>query len=337
MLKDNEIRFRRQMLYLMLLAVVGVFLSSCSEKKPKIYQVGILGGIEAFSDIADGFKAKMSELGYVEGENIFYDMQIANFDQSGLRKVAKKFVDDKVDLIFVFPTEPSLEAKAATQGTEIPVVFAIAGIEGVNLVKSVRQPGGNITGVRYPGPDLVVKRFEILLELAPHIKRLYIPYNPNYPNGPPALEALRPVAASKGVTLVTVQVSSVKDIQVAFEKRAKLVDIGMDAIQILPEFLTQTPSGWAAISGFAKEHKLPLVGSMLSSADTGGVFSYCVDFFEVGEMAAPIADKILKGIPANTIAVVTPEAHLRLNYKMIQELGLNVNEGLLIRADEVIR
>ncbi len=337
MLKYNKIRFRRQILYLTLLAVVSVFLSSCSEKKPKVYRVGILGGMEPFSDIADGFKAKMSELGYIENKNIVYDIQVANFQLTDLQLVAKKFVEDEVDLIFVFPTEASLAAKAATQGTEIPVVFAIAGIEGINLVESVRQPGGNITGVRYPGPDLVVKRFEILLEMAPHIKRLYIPYDPNYPNGPPALEALRPVAASKGVTLVAVQVSSVEDIQVAFKKRAQLVDNGMDAIQILPEFLTQTPSGWAAISGFAKEHKLPLVGSMLSSADIGGVFSYCVNFFEVGELAAPIADKILKGTLASTISVVTPEPHLRLNYKVIQELGLNVNEGLLSRADEVIR
>ena len=112
--------------------------------------------------------------------------------------------------------------------------------------------------------------------------------------------------------------------------------LDIDAIQILPERLTQTPAGWAVLSKFAKEHKLPLVGSMLFSADIGGVFSYCVDFFEVGTQTAPIADKVLKGTPAGTIALATPEARLRINYKVIQELGFNASEGLLSRADEII-
>jgi hypothetical protein len=42
-------------------------------------------------------------------------------------------------------------------------------------------------------------------------------------------------------------------------------------------------------------------------------------------------------MPAGTIPLVTPEAHLRINYKTAQELGLNVPEGLLSRADEIIR
>lgn len=320
-----------------LLVVVCLFLSGCGKETQKVYRVGIIGGVKSFADIGKGFKTKMSQLGYVEGKNIIYDTQINNLDLAEGKRIAEKFVKDEVDLIFAFPTEPSLAAKAATQGTDIPVVFAIAGIEGNDLVESVRHPGGYITGVRYPGPDLVVKRFEILIDLAPHIKRLYIPYDPNYPNGPPALKALRMAALSHDVKLVEVIVSSVEEIEADLQKRAKSADIGIDAIQILPEYLTQTPAGWGVLSKFAKEHRLPLVGSMLFSADIGGIFSYCVDFFEVGTQTAPIADKVLKGTPAGTIALATPEAHLRINYKLIQELGFNASEGLLSRADEIIR
>jgi putative ABC transport system substrate-binding protein len=335
---DKKIGFMRRIMFVALLVGVSVLLSSCGERtqEKRVYKVGILGGVEAFSFIADGFKAKMAELGYIEGKNILYDVQVANFDPAGLQGVLNRFVEDEVDLIFTFPTEPSLAAKQAIQGTDIPVVFSIAGIEGVDLVQSVRQPGGNITGVRYPGPDLVVKRFEILLELAPHIKRLYIPYDPNYPNGPPSLEALRPIAAAHGVTLIETQVASLEDIRTAFERLAESAGIGIDAIQILPEFITQTPAGWATISEFAKEHRLPLVGSMLSSADNGGVFAYCVDFFEVGQQAAPLVEKVLRGIPAGSIPLTTAEARLRINYKLIKQLGLEVPESLLIEAVEVI-
>jgi putative ABC transport system substrate-binding protein len=328
---------RNRWTILTLVVVLALLLSGCRAEKPKVYRVGIIGGMEAFAPAADGFKAKMAELGYVEGENIVYDMQVATMDAAEMQRVVEQFVADEVDLILAFPTEASAVAKAATQGTDIPVVFTIAGIEGSDLVESVRQPGGNITGVRYPGPDLVVKRFEFLHELAPQIERLYIPYDPNYPNGPPALEALRPVASSHGVTLVETPVTSVEELQADLQARAASDDIGMDAIQILPEALTQSPDGWGAISSFAEEHRLPLVGSVLFSAQIGGVFSYCIDFTENGELAAPIADKVLKGTPAGTIPLVTPEAHLWINLKVIQELGLTVPEGFLAMATEIIR
>jgi putative ABC transport system substrate-binding protein len=336
---NKQIKSKHQMLVLILLVVVCVFLSGCGEKalEKKVYRVGVIGGMEAFAPTADGFKAKMGELGYVEGENIVYDVQIANFNPAKMQQVLEQLVADKVDLVFAFPTEASVVAKAVTQETDTPVVFAIAGIEGSDLVESVRQPGGNISGVRYPGPDLVVKRFEFLIELAPQIKRLYIPYDPNYPNGPPALDALRPVASAHGVTLVETPVTSVQELQADLQARAASDDIGMDAIQILPEALTQSPAGWKAISTFAAEHKLPLVGSVLFSAHIGGVFSYCIDFAENGELAAPIADKVLKGTQAGTIPLVTPEAHLWINYKRAQELGLKVPEGMLSLADEIIR
>ena len=321
------------------LAVISLSFIGCGEKtqKKEMLRVGVMGGVEAFMDIAKGFKSKMEQLGYVEGKNIVYDVRVANMDPTLEQSVAQKYVEDEVDLIFAFPTEPAVAAKAATQGTEIPVVFSIAGIEGNNLVKSVREPGGNLSGVRYPGPDLVTKRFEILLEMAPNIKRLYVPHNPDYPNGPPALAALKKVAPTRDVTLADVAVHSVEELRADLKRRAESGDIGMDAIQILPEALTQSPSGWGALSEFAKEHRIPLVGSMLFSADIGGIFSYCVDFFEVGEKAAPIADKVLKGVSPGSIPLVSPEAHFRINYRLAHEPGLKLSDGLLSRADEIIR
>jgi putative tryptophan/tyrosine transport system substrate-binding protein len=57
----------------------------------------------------------------------------------------------------------------------------------------------------------------------------------------------------------------------------------------------------------------------------------------VGELAAPLADKILKGAPAGTTPVVTPEQTLTINNKVAEQLGLTVPEGLLSMANEIIR
>jgi putative ABC transport system substrate-binding protein len=58
---------------------------------------------------------------------------------------------------------------------------------------------------------------------------------------------------------------------------------------------------------------------------------------KMGSLAAIQADKILQGTPAGTLPVITADNDLRINYKLIQKLGLQVSEGLLSRADEIIR
>jgi putative ABC transport system substrate-binding protein len=334
-------KLSRGFLVLALLVVVGMIVNGCSRKahEGKVYQVGIISGAEAFVPIADGFKAKMAALGYLEGKNIVYDVQQLNADPKGEKRAAEKFAEDKVDLIFAFPTGPALAAKTATRGTDIPVVFALAGIEDNNLVQSVASPGGNITGVRFPfpGPELTVKRLEILHELVPQASRILLLYDPDYSTIPTALSELRPTASSLGLTLVEEPVKDVGHIKAALRRRVRSASIDIDAILMMPEILTQSPDGWQIISGFAKGHKIPIGGALDFEANLGALFSFVPNNVEMGTMAASLADKILQGTPAGTIMVVTPPGHLRLNYRVIQELGLTVREGLLSMAEEVIR
>jgi len=85
----------------------------------KVYRVGVLSGLDFFAPAIDGLKNKMTELGYIEGKNIVYDVQKTNVDVDAYRNTVRKFVADKVDVIFVFPTEAAAVAKAGTQGTNI--------------------------------------------------------------------------------------------------------------------------------------------------------------------------------------------------------------------------
>jgi putative ABC transport system substrate-binding protein len=330
-------KFRRKIILSIFLIMACVFISGCGEKKEKVYHVGILSGLHFFASTADGFKEKMTELGYIEGKNIVYDLHELEADPAGEERVARKFVEDKVDLIFAFPTEPSFAAKAAARGTNIPVVFALAGIEGNNLVESISKPGGNITGVRFPGPESTVRRLDILHELAPQANRIYIIYDPNYPNAHVAIGQLRTASREMGLTLVEDPINNLEELRAALRKRAASDDIGIDAILIMPEMLTQTSEGFGEILKFANEHKVPIAGAMAYTADLGAVFGYSPDIFELGMLAAVQADKIFKGTPAGTIMVVTPTMYLRLNYKVIKELCLDVSEGLLSMAKEIIR
>jgi putative ABC transport system substrate-binding protein len=338
MLHDLSSPGRYRKLWTCILAIiVGLSLNACEEKKPKVYRVGVLCDLKSFDSIGDGFKVRMTELGYVEGENITYEVYRLNSKTKGKQELVRKLASKKTDLIFAFPTEPAIAAKAIGREAGIPVVFCIAGIEENNLVESVRKPGGNITGVRFPGPDMVVKRLEVLMELAPWARRVYLPYDPSYSTTPPAVKRLRKFASSLGIELIEVLVTSVEDIQHDLEAREKSGLIGMNAIQIMPEALTQSPSGWAMITEFAAKHRIPIFGSAPFTVREGAVTSLAPDFYEAGGLAAPLVDKIFKGVPAGTIPVVSPDFYLRINYKCAREIGLEVPQGLLKMAHEIYR
>ena len=318
--------------------MIAMLLSGCGGGTPqaKVYHVGVLSGGDSFDGISVGFKTKMAELGYVEGKNIVYDMQKSG-DMAQEKVIAQKFVADKVDLIFAFPAPAGLAAKAATQGSTIPVVFAYGQIEGSTLVKSVREPGDNITGVRYPGPELIARRLDLLLQIAPQAKRVWVGYQKSGPNTAVAIETLRQAATKAGVTLVEVAATVQGDLAADLAARASSAEIGMDAILTMPDPFNTSPDGFAVLSKFAAEHKIPVAGGLANQVETGAIFANGTDFNNVGILAAPLVDKVLRGAQAGTIPVVTPEQTLTINYKVAQQLGLTVPQELLSIANKVIK
>ncbi len=325
------------LIIVVLVVIGGYFLLTEKEEAPKVYRVGVLWtGGDFFIDLFDAFKEKMTELGYIEGQNIVYDVYEAP-EPVGNEQTVQKFIDEKVDLIFSFATEATVEAKKVAAGTGIPVVFSCAFIEGTGLVDSVRTPGGNITGVRYPTTESATGRLEFLHEIAPQVKRVWIPCLKDYPTVSSQFEAMEPVASSLGMTLIPGLFTSPAEVKAYLDERAASADIGMDAIIMLAEPFSITPEVTELVFKFADEYRLPVSSAMVFKETYGPIIGFHPTNTKMGSLAAPLVDKVLKGIPAGTIPVVTADNDLRLNYKLIQELGLTVSEGLLMRATEIIR
>jgi len=200
-----------------------------------------------------------------------------------------------------------------------------------------RNRGGRITGVRFPGPEQISKRLEILNQIAPQRKRVFIAYSRNYPNTVPALSMLRVLASQLGVSLVEAPVDGLKELEHDLLKRDQSLDAGMDAVLLMPDSINHSFEGWKMIREFAARHELPIAGSFLFTVEQGALFGNANDLVKVGELAALLAHKILQGIPAGTIPVVTPEQDLFINFKRAQELGLEVPEGLLRQARKILR
>jgi putative ABC transport system substrate-binding protein len=323
-----------------LFIVTALLISGCGGGgSSKVYRVGILSGFDFRGSIPDGFKDAMTELGYVEGENIVYDLQETHeVDMDAYQNIVQKFVDDEVDLILSFPTEASLVAKEVAEGSGVPVLFSYAGSEG--LVESVQAPGGDITGVRYPLTEIGVKRFEVTLQLVPDAKKVLIPYFTDYPILPPQFAAIAPLAEAAGVTIVQAPVTSGEEMQAFLNNLLADDDEGepdIDAIMFLVGPAGVSPDIVSAVAQFSAEHQVPITSGTFGENDTWTITSINVDLYGSGELAAPLADKIFQGISAGTIPVVTPDPFLHINLIAAQKLGLEVPEALLLIADQIIR
>lgn len=320
-----------------IIVIAGVIALSVCSRSPRQYRIGILVGADTMDPIIDGFKSGMNNMGYAEGKNTVYNIQRSKNDPVLEKRISGKFVSDNVDLVFAFPGRSANTVKLAAKESGIPVVFANGIVEASDLIDSVRRPGGNITGVRNPGPEMILKCFDSLLELAPRPRRILFIYDKNYPTNPIILKQIHASAVNYGVIIQELPVTSVSDIKPALRGLEKKGNARMNAIHLLPDTIPRSSENSDIILKFADNHRVPIAGGPEEMVKRGVVLSAAPDNFEMGALAASLADKILKGSPAGTIPVLSPELHVFINYKKAQKLGLKVPDGLLRRASGIIR
>ena len=130
----------------------------------KVYRVGVLasGGLHPI----ESFRARLRELGWIEGRNIRFDYRAAEGDDNRQPALAAELVAVPVDLILTWGTPAALAAKRAT--ATVPIVMgAIGDPVDAGVVSKLARPGGNVTGFASQNLQLEEKRFELLRELVP--------------------------------------------------------------------------------------------------------------------------------------------------------------------------
>src|SRR5258707_325102 len=127
-------------------------------------------------------KWRLSETGWVEGQNLAIEYRWAEHPYDRLPALAADLVGRKVDLIVAAGGFLSaLAAKGAT--STIPIVFTgVSDPVGAGLVASLARPGGNITGFSPFQLEMMPKRLELLTELVPQAGTIALLVNPNDPN-----------------------------------------------------------------------------------------------------------------------------------------------------------
>jgi len=277
----------------------------------------------------EAIRRRLTELGYSEGRNISIEYRYAEGRLDRLPTLAAELVALQPDVILAIGGDVAPSARRVDQ--KIPLVFvSSADPERLGLVASLRQPGGNATGVTLLQDELASKRLELLKEAIPNVSRVAFIWYPDHPDNEHR-EAQR-AAQALALRLDSLQVRSSEEIEGAL---SKVGDARIEAIYVVSSRLTVLNLKKLVL--FAAKDRIPLVGGWGAWAKEGGLFSYGPDAVAMAGRAANYIDKIFKGATPSDLPVERPaKFELIINLKTAAGLGLNLPHSLLSRADELV-
>jgi putative ABC transport system substrate-binding protein len=272
---------------------------------------------------------RMSEMGFVEGQNMIWEYRWADFHYDRLPALAADLVSRKVDLIITFGgAPPALAAKNAS--STIPIVFTDVGDPiGFDLVASPAQPGGNLTGFSNLTVELEPKQIELLCELVPHATAITLLVNPENPMADKHIRTTQEAARVKGIKLAVLKATTDAEIDAAFEElQAGALLVAADA------FFGNRHDQLIAL---AARYGVPAMYWNPRWVATGGLISYGSDTDPLFRLVGNYAARILKGAKPADLPVPQPTTFkLVVNRQTARSLGLTIPPSILARADEII-
>ncbi len=326
-------RFRFGLLVIgLVLTSAGAMNQEVGAQAGRLVKIGALteswGPTPAIIGLRDGLQA----LGYRENEHFVIGVRFTQGDAAELPVAARELVRHGVDIIVTSDaSNAAVAAKAAT--TRIPIIF-IGGSDpvGLGLVKSFARPGGNVTGIADLDVELVPKRMEIFHQLVPGLKRVLLAYDATSEQTVAQLGAYREGARRLGLTLVEKPVRSQDEAQAVI---AGIRKQEVDGI-LSPRFLSLNIPGFILEAG--SRQGIPTMFHTAFFVERGGLASYSPTAQGLGQQAARLVDKILKGAKPADLPVEQPtNFELVVNLKVAAALGLTVPQSVLLRADRVIQ
>ena len=323
-------------LRLLILAVsatlFSLFGSALAQEAKKGPRVGFLGSGSASSMTSrtQSFQQGLRDLGYVEGRNIIIDYRFAEGKTEQFAALANELIGLKPDVL-VTSGSPGIRALMNATSTVPIVMAAIGDAIGSGFVKSLSQPGSNITGLSFLDQDISTKRLELLKESLPSLTRVGILRHRT--SGRSSLEATAATSRALKVQMIVYEVQADNELGGVFlaAKKAGVQAVNVMASPILFAYRKE-------LVAFSINHRLPGVYENKEFAEAGGLLSYGANLDDMFRRSASYVDKIIKGTKPADLPVEQPtKFEFVINLKTAKQIGVTIPPNVLARADRVIR
>ncbi len=302
----------------------------------KIFRIGVLLNRTNPSAETESLREGLTQLGYVEGANVVYDIRAAEGQLDRLPGFAAELVGKGADILVTYGGPPTNAARHATSA--IPIVFAlVADPVGIGVAATLERPGGNLTGVTNHDPELPVRQMALLKQVMPKLARVAILADADTPGADasgfnPGQRANAAAARAVGLTPQIVKVRGPKpDFDAAFnamvrERAEALVVMEVPAVFAIAKM----------VAAMATARGLP---TMLwgGQDDAGGLMAYGTSYTGTYPRVPLYVDRIFKGAKPADMAIESYAKHqLVINLRTAHELGMVIPAGVLEHADRVI-
>ena len=319
---------KRKSFSLATLGLAGaLLLSACSNAESdeagssdeKSYKVGISQFVThpSLDSATEGFKKALEE----EGLSVEYDEQNANGDQTTVQTIAANLAGDNADLIFANATPSALAALNATK--DIPIIFtSVTDPVVAQLVQSMEEPGGNVTGTADMHPDAIPNTVKFIHENFPDAT-IGTVYSAGEPNSVVQVEIMREAAKGLGMNApVESTVATSAEVKQATESLVGKADV----IFIVTD--NTVVSALESVVQVANEKDIPLFVGELDSVDRGGFAAYGFSYEDIGYEAGIMAAQILKGEkqPSEIPAQYPQNLKLVINKKAAEEMNIELKD-----------
>jgi putative ABC transport system substrate-binding protein len=300
-------------------------------QQARVYRVGVLLQGGSYSPAIDGLRDGLRESGIEEGTQLVLQVRDAKGDLKSVEAAARSLEAEKVDLIYAVAASVTLTAKRATK--RVPIVFYV-GTDPValGLIESFRKPGGRLTGIYSGFTDLTAKRLELLKEMIPKLRRVVTFYSSDNPAAQQSIKIARGAAGRLKVGLVERPVASVEELRAGLRA---LRPGEADAFFYVSDAMVSSQT--ELIVEMARAKGLPAMLQEQAGVAKGGLASYGVSFYTIGQLSAKHVQRVLMGAnPGDLPVEQLDRLHFVINLKTAKSLGLTIPQSVLARADEVI-
>ena len=269
--------------------LVGVF--QIEEKE--VAKVGVLQFVShpSLDLIYKGIQDGLSEEGYKD-DQVKIDFMNSEGDQSKVATMSKQLVANGNDLVVGIATPAAQGLASATK--DLPVIMAaITDPIGANLVKDLKKPGGNITGVSDHNP--AQQQVELIKALTPNVKTIGALYSSSEDNSKTQDEEFKAYAEKAGLTVETFAVPSTNEIA----STVNVMTSKVDAIWVPID--NTIASAFSTVVSSNQSAKKPIYPSATAMVEAGGFASVVVDQHDLGVATGKMIAQVLKGAkPADT-------------------------------------